>query len=601
MPRSLPRSTPLSVVACVLLFMSSLLGAQNKNKAKNPNENLLPGDQPASESIDLNMYQQIRDEGFHHPHIMEYASALFDGIGPRLTGSPNMKRANEWTLAQLTAMGCSNAHLEDWGEFGMGWQQRNTWIRMVSPDTAIFIAQATPWSPATNGAITASAVAVNVKEEKDFDQYKGKLAGKIVFLGEIRIPKPATAPLFTRYDDKQLTDIFRYAWTDDDLGPQHVLSLDVMEDAFNKQIDLREKLAKFLADEKALAVIVPGHASGGTLYDDTGSSLGWSVYLRDHASPLPVATIALENFGRVSRLLSAKVPVTIEMNEDTVFTGDHEHGFDTIAEIPGTDPKLKEQLVMVGGHLDSWIAGTGATDDGAGAIIAMEVMRILAALHAQPRRTIRVGLWSGEEQGLFGSSGYVKAHFGSFPRSTTPEQLKVPEFIRRPAGPLTLKPEHKLISAYYNIDNGGGKIRGIYAQENNAIVPIFEQWIAPLKDLDVTTISARLTGSTDHMPFDEVGIPGFQFIQEPLDYETRSAHTNMDVYERLVPGDLEQAAVVEAIFVYNTAMRDRMMPRKPLPHPELYEQQRKPLSNVMPGAIPDTKADDKGKDNTDKK
>ena len=592
-------SARLSVVACVLLFVSSLWGVQNKNK--NANENSLPADQPASESIDLNMYQQIRDEGFHHPHIMEYASALFDGIGPRLTGSPNMKRANEWTLAQLAAMGCSNVHLEDWGEFGMGWQQRNTWIRMVSPDTAIFIAQATPWSPATNGAITAPAVAVNVKEEKDFDQYKGKLAGKIVFLGEIRIPKPATAPLFTRYDDKELTDIFQYAWTDDDLGKQHVLPLDAMEAAFNKQIDLRVKAAKFLADEKALAVIVPGYDSGGTLNDDTGSSLGWFVYLRDHASPLPVATIALENFGRISRLLTANVPVTIEMNEDTVFTGDHEHGFDTIAEIPGTDPKLKEQVVMVGGHLDSWIAGTGATDDGAGAIIAMEVMRILATLHAQPRRTIRVGLWSGEEQGLFGSTGYVKAHFGSFPYSTTPEQLKVPEFIRKPAGPLTLKPEHKLISAYYNIDNGGGKIRGIYAQENNAIVPIFEQWIAPLKDLDVTTISARLTGSTDHMPFDEVGIPGFQFIQDPLDYETRSAHTNMDVYERLIPADLEQAAVVEAIFVYNTAMRDQMMPRKPLPHPELYEQQRKPLSNVMPGAVPETKADDTGKDNPDKK
>ncbi|HXM60582.1 MAG TPA: M20/M25/M40 family metallo-hydrolase [Terriglobales bacterium] len=601
----MPRSAPLSVVACVLLCISSLLGAQNKNKNKNndksTSENPLPADQPSSESIDLNMYQQIRDEGFHHPHIMEYASALFDGIGPRLTGSPNMKRANEWTLAQLTAMGCSNAHLEDWGEFGMGWQQRNTWIRMVSPDTAIFIAQATPWSPATNGPITASAVAVNVKEEKDFDQYKGKLAGKIVLLGEAHIPKPVTAPLFTRYEDKELTDIFRYAWTDDDLGPQHVLPLDAMEEAFNKQIGLREKIAKFLADEKALAVIVPGYASGGTLNDDTGSSLGWFVYLRDHASPLPVGTIALENFGRVSRLLTAKVSVTIEMNVDTVFTGDHEHGFDTIAELPGADPRLKEQLVMVGGHLDSWIAGTGATDDGAGAITAMEVMRILAALHVQPRRTIRVALWSGEEQGLFGSGGYVKAHFGSFPRSSTPEQLKVPEFIRKPAGPLALKPEHKLISAYYNIDNGGGKIRGIYAQENNAIVPIFEQWIAPLKDLDVTTVSARLTGSTDHMPFDEVGIPGFQFIQDPLDYETRSAHTNMDVYERLIPGDLEQAAVVEAIFVYNTAMRERMMPRKPLPHPELYEQQRKPLSNVMPGATPETKEDDKGKDNTDKK
>ena len=185
----MPRSARFSVVACILLSISSLLGAQNRNKDKSTNENPLPADQPSFESIDLNMYQQIRDEGFHHPHIMEYASALFDGIGPRLTGSPNMKRANEWTLAQLTAMGCSNAHLEDWGEFGMGWQQRNTWIRMVSPDTAIFIAQATPWSSATNGAITASAVAVNVKEEKDFDQYKGKLAGKIVFLGETRIPE----------------------------------------------------------------------------------------------------------------------------------------------------------------------------------------------------------------------------------------------------------------------------------------------------------------------------------------------------------------------------------------------------------------------------
>jgi carboxypeptidase Q len=223
----------------------------------------------------------------------------------------------------------------------------------------------------------------------------------------------------------------------------------------------------------------------------------------------------------------------------------------------------------------------------------MEVMRILTALHVQPRRTIRVGLWSGEEQGIFGSTGYVKLHFGSFPLSETPAQLKVPDFIRKPGGPLTLKPEHKLISAYYNIDNGGGKIRGIYAQEDAAIIPIFQQWIAPLKDLDVTTVSARRTESTDHVPFDQVGIPAFQFIQDPMDYETRSAHTNMDVYERLVPGDLQQIAVVEAIFVYNTAMRDQMMPRKPLPHPELYEQQRKPLPNVMPGAQPEAKQSEK--------
>jgi hypothetical protein len=579
------RSARLSTIGCVLFVLSSVLPAQNRN-AK---ENAPTVDEPRTEAFDLNMYQQIRGEGFQHPHIMEYASALFDGIGPRLTGSPNMKRANDWAREQLAAMGCANAHLEDWGEFGMGWQQRNTWIRMVSPDTAIFIAQATPWSPATNGPITAPVVAVVANEEKDLDQYKGKVAGKIVLLGKLPTPGKGDAPLSTRYDDKALADIFHYGYTDQDLAPEHVLPLQQMEETFNKLFAFKEKIARFLADEKALAVIVSGNPTGGTLNDDTDSSLGWFVYLRDHASPLPVATMALESFGRVSRLLAAKVPVTIEMNVDTNFTGDHEHGFDTIAEIPGTDPKLKDQVVMVGGHLDSWIAGTGATDDGAGAVIAMEVMRILTSLHVQPRRTIRVALWSGEEQGLFGSTGYVTAHFGAFPHSTTPEQLKVPVFIRKPGGPLTLKPEHKLISAYYNIDNGGGKLRGIYAQDNTAIIPIFEQWIAPLKDLDVTTVSARLTGSTDHMPFDEVGIPAFQFIQEPLDYETRSVHTNMDVYERLIPGDLQQAAVVEAIFVYNTAMRDQMMPRKPLPHSELYEQQHKPLNNVMPGAQPEAK------------
>jgi carboxypeptidase Q len=587
------RLARISIVGVVFVFLCNLLAAQRNAKETAPIV-----DQSASEAIDLNMYQQIREEGLHHPHIMEYASGLFDGIGPRLTGSPNMKRANEWTSEQLKAMGCSNVHLEDWGEFGMGWQQRNTWIRMVSPDTAIFIAQATPWSPATNGPITAPVVAVVAKEEKDLDQYKGKLAGKIVLLGKLPAPGKDDAPLSTRYDDKALFDIFRYAYTDHDLEAQHVLGLDEMEEVFNKRMTFKERIAKFLLDEKAVAAIVSGAASGGTIDDDTGSSLGWFVYLRDHASPLPVATMGLENFGRVSRLLAANVAVTIEMNVDTVFTGDHEHGFDTIGEIPGTDAKLKDQVVIVGGHLDSWIAGTGATDDGAGAIVAMEVMRILTALHVQPRRTIRVALWSGEEQGLFGSTGYVSAHFGSFPRSTTPGQLNVPEFIRKPAGPLTLKPEHKLISAYYNIDNGGGKIRGIYAQENLAVVPIFEQWIAPLKDLDVTTVSARLTGSTDHMPFDEVGIPGFQFIQEPLDYETRSAHTNMDVYERLIPGDLQQAAVVEAIFVYNTAMRDQMLPRKPLPRPELYEPERKPLPNTMPGAQPEAQP---GENKTDKK
>jgi Zn-dependent M28 family amino/carboxypeptidase len=269
---------------------------------------------------------------------------------------------------------------------------------------------------------------------------------------------------------------------------------------------------------------------------------------------------------------------------DTKFFGDHEPGFDTVAEIAGTDPKLKDEVVMVGGHLDSWASGTGATDNGAGTLIAMEAMRILNALGVKPRRTIRVALWSGEEEGMFGSSGYVKQHFGSFPMSNAPDQQQLPDFVRQPGGPLIVKPEHRLISAYFNVDNGGGKLRGVYLQGNAAIAPIFAQWIAPLRDLGVTTLTLRSTGSTDHVSFDAVGIPGFQFIQDPLDYSSRTHHSNMDTYERLLPEDLKQAAVVEATFVYNAAMRDQMLPRKPLPHPELDQKQNQPLPNVMPGA-----------------
>ena len=356
-----------------------------------------------------------------------------------------------------------------------------------------------------------------------------------------------------------------------------------------KRLELREKVAKLLASEHALAVILPSRdgrnngGSGGTIFVDSGGGLGWFSYQRDHIQPLPVVIMAIENYGRVYRLLKANVPVTIEMNVDTKFTGDHEHGFDTIAEIPGTDPKLKDEVVMVGGHLDSWASATGATDNGAGTVVAMEVMRILNTLQVKPRRTIRIGLWTGEEQGLFGSIGYVKQHFGFVPLSTAPDQVKLPEWLRKPAGPLELKPDQKKISGYFNVDNGSGKILGVYLQENVAEAPIFEQWIQPLKDLGVTTISVRNTGGTDHESFDNVGIPGFQFIQDKLDYITRTHHSNMDTYERLQPGDLAQAATVEAIFVYNTAMRDQMLPRKPLPHPELEEQRKAPLKKLMPG------------------
>jgi hypothetical protein len=358
-----------------------------------------------------------------------------------------------------------------------------------------------------------------------------------------------------------------------------------------KSIDLRQKISKFLADEHALAVILPSRdgrnngGSGGTIFVDSSRGLGWFSYQREHIQPVPVVIAAIENYGRVYRLLKANVPVTIEMNVDVKFTGDHEHGFDTIAEIPGTDPKLRDEVVMVGGHLDSWAAATGATDNGAGTVVAMEVMRILNALQVKPRRTIRIGLWTGEEQGLFGSIGYVKQHFGFVPLSTAPDQVKLPEWMRKPAGPLVLKPDQQKISGYFNVDNGSGKILGVYLQENVAETPIFAQWIEPLKDLGVTAISVRNTEGTDHESFDAVGVPGFQFIQDKLDYSSRTHHSNMDTYERLQPGDLAQAATVEAIFVYNTAMRDQMLPRKPLPHPELEEQRKAPLKKLMPGEI----------------
>jgi carboxypeptidase Q len=581
------RYPELFTVTTTLLFYFVLpLSAADKSKtnanSSDANKPSYELPQPAKENLDYHMYQQIRIEGLTHSHVMEYASALMDGIGPRLTGSPNLKRANEWTRDQLAAMGCSNAHLEDWGEFGMGWQQLNTWTRMASPDTAVFITQAAPWSPSSNGTISGPAVWMDVKKEEDLDKYKGKIAGKVVLLGEMREVKPVDKPLFERMDDKDLAKIVEYPLTPE---PGY-FTPELM-----KRLELRQKISKFLAEEHALAVVLPSRdgrnsgGSGGTIFVDSSGGLGWFSYQREHIQPVPVVIAAIENYGRVYRLLKANVPVTIEVNVDVKFTGDHEHGFDTVAEIPGTDPKLKDEVVMVGGHLDSWAAATGATDNGAGTVVAMEVMRILNALQVKPRRTIRIGLWTGEEQGLFGSIGYVKQHFGFVPLSTAPDQVKLPEWLRKPAGPLVLKPDQQKISGYFNVDNGSGKILGVYLQENIAEAPIFAQWIEPLKDLGVTAISVRNTEGTDHESFDAVGIPGFQFIQDKLDYSTRTHHSNMDTYERLQPGDLAQAATVEAIFVYNAAMRDQMLPRKPLPHPELEDQRKAPLKRLMPGAV----------------
>jgi carboxypeptidase Q len=562
--RSLPAITSLLVF--VLLAPAT---AQEKHTKPTPASQIEPA-QAGREAIDFTMYARIREEGLAHSRVMDYASALFDDIGSRLTGSPNLTRAYKWTSDQFTAMGCSNVHLESWGDFGMGWRQLATSADLTSPDTAVFIAQATPWSPPTKGVVHANVIAVpRLESEKDFDAWKGKLAGKIILYG-----KPPTIivdpkPTLEHYDAAKLNQIVDYP-LNLDFTEQHIENMSPGEwAAVFKSINFRDKIARFFADEGAAAILVYGwRGDGAIMRDDNGEMFGGAPYLPDHKQPIPSAVVSNDAFGRMARLLDHNVPVTLDLNIHTEFTGDHEQGYNTIAEIPGTDPALKDQVVMAGGHLDSWIAGTGATDDGAGAIITMEAMRILTSLHVHPRRTIRTALWSGEEQGDFGSLNYVKQHFATVGLSTTPDQLQIPEFLREHVGPVVPKPEYQSISTYFNIDNGGGRLQGVYGENNAAAAAIFEQWIGPLRDIGVTTITLRPSGSSDQDSFDAVGIPAFQFIQDPRDYATRSVHSNLDVYERLSPDDLKQAAVVEAIFLYNAAMRDEMIPRKPMPFSE---------------------------------
>ena len=547
------------------------------------------GPQPAAENLDLTMYARIRNEGMSHGKVMDFAGALADGIGPRLTGSPNAARANAWTRDTLTKIGLENAHLEDWGDFGMGWQQINTWARMVSPDPEPLWMQAAPWSPATKGPVSGEVVYVPLADVSELDALKGKLAGKIVLLGAARPTPDIIEPLFHRYTDAELKDMETVEQRATPAAGAPALTIEQRLAARTKLYQLRHAAMKLMLDEGVAAIITPSRDSadgGGTgiIFDDNGANLALSAQKPENAVKIPNAVMMIEHYNRLVRMVQNHVPVTVEVNIDTKFTGDHEHGFDTVAEIPGTDPKLKDEVVMVGGHLDSWISGTGATDNGAGSIVAMEAVRILKALDLKPRRTIRIALWTGEEQGLYGSMGYVAQHFGKFAPPATPDPAGLPSFMGH-HGALTPTKEWEKLDAYYNLDNGTGKVRGVYTQGNFPIGPIFAQWIAPLHDLGVTTISYRDTGGTDHLSFDAVGLPGFQFIQDPLDYETRTHHSDMDTYDRLHKDDLEQAAIVEAIFLWNTSQRDEMMPRKPFPHPELEKKLSAPIPGLYPNAV----------------
>jgi carboxypeptidase Q len=514
----------------------------------------------SQEKVDLETISRIRYEGFHNSKVMELASGLMDSIGERLTGSPNMKRANEWTRDQFTAMGLSNAHLEPWGPFGRGWANQYVNVRMTAPDIAPLIAYSKAWTPGTNGVVSGKCIRATIEKKEDFDKYRGKLAGMIVLLGPDAEIKPITEAPFKRYSDDDLNKEALYD-IPPDRGPFNMA-------AMRGRRQFSKDLFQFFADEKVLAVIDHNRdtTGGGTVFVQSGA--GGSFRTGD-TTPVTQLTMATEHWSRIQRLLDQKKEVTLELNVQNQFYDDDPMQYDTIAEIPGTDKK--DEVVMLGAHLDSWHSGTGATDNGAGSIVMMEAVRILESVFkergANARRTIRIGLWSGEEEGLLGSQFYVENHFGTRPPINDPDAKGLPTLRRRDAGPFTPKPEQAKISAYFNVDNGTGKIRGIYLQENAAVGPIFEQWMKPFKDLGMTTISSRNTGGTDHLSFDAAGIPGFQFIQDPIEYETRTHHSNMDVYDRLQPEDLKQISVIVASFVYEAAMREQMLPRKPIEKP----------------------------------
>ena len=502
----------------------------------------------AAEPVDLAMQSRIREEGFRHSQVMDLASELMDGIGPRLTGSPNAKRANEWARTKLEQLGMKNAHLESWGPFGRGWTYDSVSVRMTSPDVAQLFAVPLAWSPSTSGVVHGRVVKVKLDTDADFEKQKGKLANAIVLLGDAPELHPQETAAMRRYDEKELAGLADYSVP----GKPRMTP-----EEFAQRRVLRKKRLEFFANEKAAAVIEPGRSDlgGGTFGVQQSGSFkpGESV-------GVPWVAMSAEQYGRLARLTDKGTPVELDVDVKTRFYDDDPNAYNTIAEIPGSDKN--GEVVMIGAHLDSWHAGTGATDNGAGVVATMEAMRILQSLGVTPRRTIRIALWTGEEEGLLGSKAYVAQHFGARPEPKDAAEKDLPSSMRKSTGPVVTKPEFAKISAYFNLDNGTGKIRGIYAQENAAVVPIFTAWLEPLHDLGATTVTMRNTGSTDHISFDDIGIPGFQFIQDPIEYDTRTHHTDFDVFERLQRDDLMQASVVMASFLWDAANRAEPMPRK---------------------------------------
>ena len=484
---------------------------------------------PTTEKLDLDAVYRIKEEGLQRSKVMEIESYLTDVYGPRLTGSPNMKEAGDWAMKTMKDWGLTNVHEEAW-PFGRGWQNRRFTANALTPRAYPLIAYPKAWTPGTNGAVTGEAVIAIINTDKDFDTFRGNLRGKFVLGTAMRdVPARFEAP-GSRYTDGELADLSKQPPAAGGRGGRGQF-----DQTFTR------KKTQFWIDEGVAAVLDISRGDGGTLFVQGGGSRD----AKDPPSPAQIV-LAVEHYGRIWRTLEKKIPVMLQIDADNAFFDADLNSFNIVADLPGTDKA--DEVVMLGAHFDSWHTGTGATDNAAGSAVMMEAMRLLKTSGVKLRRTVRIGLWGGEEEGLLGSKEYIKAHYGD------------------PAT-MALKPEHAKLAGYFNVDNGTGLIRGVYLQGNEAVAPIFQQWMEPFKNLGMTTLTIRNTGGTDHLSYDAVGLPGFQFIQDEIEYNSRTHHSNMDVYERIQANDMMRNAVIVATFVMNTANRDEKLPRKPLPKP----------------------------------
>ena len=491
----------------------------------------------AQENVDVATIDRIKTEALAHSDIMETMSWLTDVHGPRLANSPNYRRAADWASSKFREWGLVNIHYEPWTGFGRGWENTRFAFQAVGPQTFPIIAYPRAWSPGTNGPATGTVVMVQIDSAPDFEKYRGKLAGKFVMLAPARTTPDALIASAMRLSDSALKILA------DAQPAASPVNRPPQPGAPSNFAALQRGGAErytFLANEKVAAVLLNARGQEGTVFTDNGFARG-----ADAAAAPPTVHVAAEHYGRIARMIAHAQSVTLELDMANRFTPVDENTFNVVAEIAGTDPKLKNEVVMLGAHFDSWHAGTGATDNAAGSAVMMEAMRILKQLGVKPKRTIRIALWGGEEQGLWGSRAFAKLHF----RDST----GAPD-----------KPESSQLAGYFNVDNGSGKIRGVYLQGNDAVGPIFQAWMGPFNDMGMRTTTIRNTGGTDHLSFDAVGLPGFQFIQDDLQYNTRTHHSNMDVYEEVQPDDMKFNAAVVASFVWQTAQRADKLPRKPI-------------------------------------